>query len=180
MNRRKTILSYGLGAGIFMVSGWFVTNTFFIDENGNWDFTIAEIAGYTAMILSLSTIFIGVKQYRDKENDGVISFKQAFLTGLYITLVASAVYVIGWMCYYPFIGEDFANQYLAHHTEIWNEEGLSPDEISANTKDMKEQFEAYKNPFFRIGLTFLEVFPVGLIISLIAAFIFKREAKTHN
>jgi len=36
--------------------------------------------------------------------------------------------------------------------------------------------ELYKNPLVKIGITFLEIFPVGLLISLISAFLLKRKS----
>ena len=70
--------------------------------------------GYLIMIAALSIIFVGVKQFRDKERGGVISFRDAFLVGLSITLVASVVYVLVWEIYlastdYTFIAE-YASQ----------------------------------------------------------------------
>jgi hypothetical protein len=35
--------------------------------------------------------------------------------------------------------------------------------------------EAYRNPLFRVGMTFLEVFPVGLVVVLVSAGILSRR-----
>jgi hypothetical protein len=34
----------------------------------------------------------------------------------------------------------------------------------------------YANPLFNIGMTFLEIFPVGLIVTLVSAAILRRKA----
>jgi hypothetical protein len=47
--------------------------------------------------------------------------------------------------------------------------GASPAEIEALSAQMAEFQEMYANPLFRLPMTFIEIFPVGLIISLIAA-----------
>lgn len=178
MDQRKTAITYGIGASLIMISGWIISNSLFIDESGNWDFGKSEIAGYIAMILSLSTIIIGVKRYRDNVKNGFISFKEAFLTGLYIVIIASVIYVIGWMIYYPFIATEFCEQYLDHSINEWHESGLSQSEISENKSAMIAQFEAYENPIIRIGMTFLEIFPIGLVIALISALILKKKEKS--
>ena len=44
---------------------------------------------------------------------------------------------------------------------------------------MAEFKEMYQNPAFVVIITFLEVLPVGVIISLISALILKRKSKDH-
>src|SRR5882672_103505 len=54
------------------------------------------ILGYTTMIIALSTVFLGVKQHRDKALGGVIKFLPALLVGLGISVVAGVFYVTAW------------------------------------------------------------------------------------
>ena len=53
--------------------------------------------------------------------------------------------------------------------------GDSAQAIEAATKEMARFKELYKNPFFNVGMTFVEVFPVGLIVTLISAAILRRK-----
>jgi hypothetical protein len=154
-----------------------ISNILFIDENGKWDFGKSEIAGFIAMILSLSTIIIAVKQYRDNEKGGYISFKEAFLSGFYIVLVASTIYVVGWMIYYPSIAQEFNEQYIAQQLEKYAADGLSAEEMATATTDLSRQMEMYKDPMIRIGFTFLEIFPIGLVFALVAGLIWRKSTK---
>ncbi len=157
------------------MANWFISAMVKGDSSQKIDFEAEQWRGYLVMILALSTIFFGVKSYRDKDRNGYISFKDAFVNGLAITFVASVVYVIGWMIFYPNFIPDFADQYAAFEIEQFSELGLSPDEIDTKTKYLLEFNEMYKKPLVMAGFSFLEIFPVGIIIALISAFILKRK-----
>jgi hypothetical protein len=51
----------------------------------------------------------------------------------------------------------------------------SPAELQKLTEKMNQQKELYKNPFFFTLFTYMEILPVGLIVSLITALILKRK-----
>ena len=68
------------------------------------------LIGYASMLAAFSLIFVGIKNYRDKYNNGIISFGKAFKIGLFIALIASTMYVITWLiCYYFFIPDFLKN-----------------------------------------------------------------------
>ena len=41
--------------------------------------------------------------------------------------------------------------------------------------EMDSMAEMYKNPLIRFGMTLMEIVPVGLIITLLSAFLLKRN-----
>ena len=41
---------------------------------------------------------------------------------------------------------------------------------------MRQMGELYKNPIVKIGFTYMEILPVGLLISLLCAALLKRNA----
>lgn len=139
-----------------------------------------DVVGYAGMIAVFSLVFIGIKNYRDKYNGGLISFGQAFKTGLYITLVASAMYVLVWLVdYYIFI-PDFLDKYIPHVLKEATRKGATDLELKEKAAEMAKFKEMYKNPLFVIVVTFLEVFPVGLIVALVSALILKRKSKSET
>lgn len=166
---------YGGIAGVVMIAGWWLSSILLTDPDEGFDFEKGAIIGYVAMLLALSLVFIGIKNYRDKQQAGFITFKNAFLTGLYIVLVASVIYVIGWMIYYPNFMPDFADQYAAHQIHQYEESGMSAEEIQLKKEEMKSYMELYENPLIMAGMTFMEIFPIGLLITLISALILKRR-----
>lgn len=175
MNKLKTAIVYGLIAGAIMNTAWWIFNALFMDME-NYDMSRGELIGYATMILALTAVFIGVKNYRDQLPAQAISFGQAFMVGLYIVLVASSVYVIGWLIYSNIMMPDFMDQYVSSQLKSMQEAGASAVEIKAKQDEFDMYAEMYKNPFIKVGLTFMEIFPIGLVVALISAAVLKRKA----
>ena len=127
------------------------------------------LTGYALMILGLSMVFVGVKSYRDKVKGGVIKFLPAFLLGLGVSVVASLVYVVGWEFTLALTNYTFAADYADAALETARAKGASAAELEAMQAQYAEFERMYANPLFRVSTSFIEIFPVGLIISLIAA-----------
>ncbi len=136
------------------------------------------VLGYATMILAFSLIFVGVKNYRDNYSSGIITFGKALQTGLLITLIASTVYVIIWMVDYSCFIPDFGEKYQAQAMAELKASGASAEVIKTKGAEMATTMLNYKtSPAFRVMFTYLEIAPVGIVISLIAALILKRKPK---
>jgi hypothetical protein len=125
--------------------------------------------GYLVMLAALSLIFVGVKRYRDVECGGVIRFGRAFLLGLGIAAVAGIVYAIGWEIYLATSGNDFMARYTAGILNHMRAEGASAAAVQAKAAEMRDLAATYANPLFRLPMTFVEIFPVGLLVALVSA-----------
>jgi len=125
--------------------------------------------GYLVMLVALSLIFVGIKRYRDVECGGVIRFGRAFLLGLGIAAVAGLIYALVWESYLQISGYDFMADYTRSVLKNMQAEGASPAAIQAKAAEMNAMAESYKNPLFRIPMTFIENFPDGIVVALISA-----------
>lgn len=134
----------------------------------------SEIFGYLVMLVALSLIFVGIKRYRDVEGGGVIKFGRAFAVGAGTAAVAAIVYVIGWETFLATSGGDFMAQYTAATLQRMQDAGAAPAEVAAKAAEMRGVADMYRNPLFRVGITFTEIFPVGLIVALISAAILRN------
>ena len=174
---KKTVIVCGLIAG-FIVSAIMIISI--VTCYNNPDMKGSMLLGYASMILAFSMVFVGIKNTRDNYYGGVISFGKAFKTGLFITLIASTIYVLAWLIeYYAFI-PDFMEKYTAHALNAAKESGMTPAEIEKQVKDMETYKELYKNPLFVILLTYAEILPVGLLVVLAASLILKRKEKKEQ
>ncbi len=174
MKTKINFIYYGLLSGLIIIVGWIIWHLIYVKDS-QINFNRGEFLGYTFMIIALSMVFFGVKTYRDKSLNGIISFRDAFLNGLIIVLVASVVYVVGWEVYYPNFLSDFGNQYQEFTIAQYENEGRSAQEIDQKKAEMAEWLERYQNPLVRMPLTFMEIFPVGLIIAVFSALILKKK-----
>ena len=173
---RAVIVRFGLiSGGIIIVLG--VLNTI-LWKAGTLTFDNGEIFGYTAMLVSLSFVFFGIKSFRDKNQQGVLTFGKGFQVGILITLIASLFYVAGWELYYNTDQElktTFMEKYKEHSLAKMKERGATEEQIDAASRQMDELKKSYENPFFRMGLTLMEIFPVGLVVTLISAGILRKR-----
>ncbi len=167
---KKIVLTLGIIAGIIVSAMLFIS---FI--GGTIDFESGKVVGYLTMIIALSTIFFGIKAYRDKHLNGAIKFGKAFKMGLYISLIASTMYVISWFVIINTSGKNFINDYHKYSVEQLKKTDLSEEEIELKIQEMKDFQELYKNPVVMAGVTYLEILPVGLIITLLSASILRRK-----
>jgi hypothetical protein len=169
---KKNILVCGGIAGL-IVSVMGVISTAVFCTSG--DFQNGMIYGYASMLIAFSLIFVGIKNFRDKYNHGVISFGKAFKVGLFITLVASTLYVITWLINFHFFMPDFYEKYSIRILQQLKSSGASAATIAEKTVEMTKMTEWSKNELFVIIMTYVEILPVGLIVTLIAALILKRK-----
>ncbi len=130
--------------------------------------------GYTVMVIALSVIYFAVKGYRDDQQGGVIRFRVALKLGLGISLVAGAVYVLGWEIYFQATGGDFVQEYAASYLAQMRADGAAVDAISAARERMAEFEELYAFLPARIAITRVEILPVGVLISLLSAALLRK------
>lgn len=172
---KKIIIVHGLIAGL-VVSVIMLCMLLYLSHcKGNVDYDTSMLVGYASMLIAFSLVFVGIRNYRDKYNGGVISFGKAFKIGITITLIASTVYAIAWLIDYYFFIPDFFENYSAHMLNELKANGASQQEIADKTKEMADMVIMLKNPLINAMVAYMEILPVGLIVTLISSFILKRK-----
>lgn len=133
------------------------------------------LIGYTTMLVALTGVFLGVKHYRDKVLGGVTKFLPALGVGLGISAVASLGWVIAWEISLAVTKFDFVAVYNEMMLESARSEGASAERLAQIAKDGEAFGQMYANPAVRMGITFLEMFPIGVVISLISALLLRNS-----
>lgn len=162
----RTILKYGLIAGVIVGGFEIVTFTAF---SGIPPLKYGMLIGYTTMLIALSAVFVGIKHHRDGDRGGVIGFWPAFGVGLGVSVIAGIFYVIGWELVQAMTHMDFATSYGNAIVASEKAKGASPEALAKLSSDMAAFKVQYADPWFRLPMTFAEIFPVGVLVSLVSA-----------
>lgn len=174
---KKTVLTFGIIAGLIIGGMLFITMPMIKDgkmDNG-------MLVGYATMVIAFSTIFVGIRQYRDKYLGGFINFGKAFLAGIYITLIASFLYAACWEVVLAISGttpQEFMEACTRVELDKMKAKGAPAEAIEEAIAQTKAINGWYGNMIPRFLFTMMvESFPVGIIVSLIAAGILKKSHK---
>jgi hypothetical protein len=168
---KKIVLTYGLISGA-IIAALMVATIPFLDRIG---FDYGMVIGYTTMVVAFLLVFFGIRSYRDTVGKGQISFGRAFQVGILITLISCICYVVAWeILYFNFL-PDFAEKYSNYLIEKERASGASAEELARTAEEMKNMKSLYDNPFFNAAITFLEPFPVGLIMTVVSALILRKR-----
>lgn len=162
----RSILKYGVIAGLVVGGLMFAT---FLGFDGMPPLKYGMLIGYTTMLIALSAVFVGIKRHRDVERGGVIGFWSAVGVGLGVSFVAGIFYVAAWETLQAMTHMDFATSYSNAIIASERAKGASAEALAKLTADMETFKVQYANPLFRLPMTFLEIFPVGVLVSLVSA-----------
>jgi hypothetical protein len=176
---KKDVLTFGLISG-FITSVLMGFSLLIADKIGSGH---SMILGYTIMVASFLLIYFGIRSYRDNTLDGQISFGRAFACGILIALITCVCYVAMWEILYFNFMPHFMDSYFAAQIHKVQSSGLDQATTAAKIAEIQRSQQLYQNPFVNMAYTFMEPFPVGLVITLISAAILRRKAPvaaTHD
>ncbi|HEX2934924.1 MAG TPA: DUF4199 domain-containing protein [Bacteroidales bacterium] len=122
-------------------------------------------------VILIGGIMYGIKQVRDKIQNGFISYGRAVGSGTLVALFASII-----LAFYMFILMKYVdNSMIAKSIELtqqkWSEGGMTDDQVESMTK----MVEPFITPGFMAFGTVFSITFVGVIISLIVAAFMKKE-----
>jgi len=153
--------------GSSIVSALLISITMYMKSNPEKE--VSMMIGFAGMLLAFIFVALGIKQQRNASN-GFISFGKAFLTGFWITLIISTIYVLVWLV----ILYNFFPNFAEHYTDMAIQKA-NPEEVVKVTEEMNSFKEMYKNPIWVILFTYMEILPLGIVFSLVSALILKKK-----
>lgn len=150
----NTILKYGffalLTAAIIFLAALLL--------GADFSYGTQAIIGYATMVVSLLFVFFGIKHFRDRVNNGTLTFRKAFIIGVFISLFAALGFAIIDYIYTTVINPDFMTDYMA---EMQKQDGA-------------EKIPEYGSGFLAL-IMFLTVLFIGIIISILSGLLLQRK-----
>ncbi len=173
---KKIVLTFGLISGLIL-SVLMDGSLLLANKIGSGH---SMALGYTIMVASFLLVYFGIRSYRDNNLAGQISFGRAFACGILITLITCVCYVAAWeILYFNFLPH-FMDSYFAAQIHKVQSSGLDPAAAAAQVAAIQHSQQLYQNPFVNMAYTFIEPFPIGLIITLISAAMLRRKAPAES
>jgi hypothetical protein len=176
MKVKKTIITFGLISGVISSLLMVCTIPFF----HRIGFDKALILGYTSIVLSFLLVFFGIRSYRDNVAEGHITFGKAFGVGICITLISCVFYVVTWEVLSHTVFRDFMDEYSASMISKAQASGESAQVVQAKIDEIQQMKVMYANPLYNVLLTFIEPFPIGLLITLISAAVLRKKVRPES
>ena len=168
----RDIVKYGVIAGLVVGASMYVS---FWATGGEMPHGWVGMAvGYATMLVAMSAVFMGIKHQRDVAGGGVIRFWPAFGMGLAISFIAALFYVATWELVQATIVDDFAGSYASAVIEAQKAKGVDAAALAKLSAEMEAFKVQYADPMFRLPMTFAEIFPVGVLVSLVSALVLRN------
>ncbi|MDT7831389.1 DUF4199 domain-containing protein [Flavobacteriaceae bacterium S356] len=167
---KKTIIRYGF-YGFLTAVVLFLSALVF---GQGLSFETQTVLGYVSIVASLSFVYFGIKHFRDRQNNGVISFGKALGVGMLITLFAALGFAIIDYLYTAYINPDFIDQYAANSMSNL-EKTLSGDDLVKAKEDFTSQMESMGSSSALAFFMFVIVTVIGFIISLLSSLFLNKK-----
>ena len=167
---KKTVLTYGLISAVIAAVLLLAHVPFMHTLEG----TKGLIVGYTGILLSSLLIFFGVRSYRENVGGGKISFGRGLAVGILIALISTVGYVAAWEVVY-YSNPGIADKIFDKQVEDLKAKGAPQEEIDAKAREVESFKKMYANPLVNVAFTFIEPFPVGVLLTLISAVVLRRK-----
>ena len=173
---KTNVWKYGLGSGLALAITMGITVPLEHRMGARWSMAV----GYTTMVLSFLIVFVGVKQFRDTECGGSISFGRALAAGTLMMLLACVCYVAMWEVLSATVEKNFAHAYADGMVKRAQSSGLQGAALEARIAEAHKFEVMYANPLRRMSMTLLEPLPLGFVMALVTAGMLQRKPENEK
>ena len=169
------ILRFGLyGAAGMVLAGIFMRLT--LDPTAEDMGGQSLAVGYGILAAVFVVVPLGIRSFAADPDAGTVSYGRALLCGIGIALIASFAYAAMWELNFQTKFPDFYERYADMRIADAQKQGMSGAALEELATSARKDATLFANFFPRFPFTMLmESFPMGLLLALISAFIYRHK-----
>ncbi|MFO7843917.1 MAG: DUF4199 domain-containing protein [Bacteroidales bacterium] len=164
----KPALNYGLMLGLALV---IIAVLLFI-----FNLHLENYTNYIYYVFIIAFLIWGVKSYRDKNLNGIISYGKALGMSTVIVLIGSLIFGVYTYLLVTVIDPDYIEKMMALAEEQLLKQGIPDDQIEMGLSLQKKMMSPFLMSFF----SFLGMMFWGFIIALITSAILKKQGDPYQ
>jgi len=140
------------------------------------DYGTQELVGWGVMGMTAAMVYFGVAYQRDTVYAGKISFRKALKTGVIIAAMGGLGVALADIMYTLFVNPSFFISYNEYAMElaVGSKNQGAIIQLEAQ-REIYNQYSGIEMSFIAGFMMFVMTFMLGFVVSLIAAFILKKE-----
>ncbi|AWM12854.1 DUF4199 domain-containing protein [Flavobacterium sp. NRK F10] len=167
----KSAVNYAIVFGIVMILEFVIMYAFNLSAQTNPTIgVIINVLNY--LILPFTFIYLAANDFKNKINNGYISFGQTLKVGLSLCALAAVIYGIFYFIF-DFIFPEFKTEVISQIQEITVKQ--NPNMTADQLKMSMKFVEMFMKPYVAIPFSIVMYSVIGLIHSLIVGAIVKKD-----
>ena len=170
---KRTVYRYGFYS-VLMLIGLSAIHLFIL--NKILDFGTQEVIGYLTMLLSMVFVFLGIRYYRNKVNNGYLSFGQGLKIGTLIVLIPAVAFGLFDLLYTQVIDPSWGETYYEYQKQKVMA-SMPADQVNEKLQDLQKEKEMWSNPVILFLLMTVTVFIIGFIVTIISTLTLMKKKK---
>lgn len=168
LRKINTPLKAGLLIGIFL-SIWDSLNYTFL-----YTTHIANIAPYIGLLILIVGVYFGIRNIKKFKFSNEITFGQASLSGVLISIYAALVIAFTTYIFYSKFNDTFEKNYLIKVEEKMKEDKVKPEEMTSAMEQIKKSL----TPANQGQAAFFGTLITGIVFSFIFALVHRNKTNS--
>lgn len=137
------------------------------------DESVQKVMNFVNVAIPAAIIFLGIREVRDKDGSGFMTFGKGFSTGMVIAVVGGLITTVYTYLYFTVLNPGMITYIKMKQEEEMIKRGMSESDVEAMAK--AGTLDIWTSPGMMCVFVLLGVLLLGLVISLISAAILKKE-----
>jgi len=136
---------------------------------------LGQVVGYLTMLLAMGLIHFALREYRDKHRGGRLRFWEGCRLGVLTSVIAAGLFGLATVALYAAMGPERTDEFMRLYVAFAAGEQAAPEQLARAMEQYEAHRALYLNPWFQGLLMFATVLPIGLLVSLVSAWLLRRD-----